>query len=134
MQNGDLKISKIETTNQEGSITSVFTQYEKIIIKIYYTGSTNEVVTPSIRIDNSNGVAVTGWDGNEVEKYFNSLDGDGYIELIIDEILLGLGEYSISASISKKTMLNLKEDSDILTYQHRLVKFSVKRKFKSTYN
>ena len=132
MQNGNLYISKIETINEKGNSTSVFTQYEKMIIKIYYTGNTNEVVTPSIRIDNSNGVAVTGWDGNETEKYFNSLDGDGYIELIIDEVLLGLGEYSISASISKKTVLN-KEESDILTYQHRLVKFSVKRKLKRNF-
>lgn len=81
----------------------------------------------SLRIDNAQGVAVSGYEGSHYDNYFDLTPGRDYtIRLAIDNFDLGESSYNIAASICERGFP--KDKHSFLFYIERLFGFSVQGK------
>lgn len=124
----ELNISRVSFHGMDDKETTTFIQGDPFRIRIYWHGATGRRVHPVIRIDNSSGIVVTGSNGAESGFKFEGLSGEGYFEANLGKVIFGMGDYYVSVGIVED-ILYQSEDS-ILAYQHRIARFSVKRKHK----
>ena len=128
LQNSGIRISKIELLNDVDSSVNVFMQGELMKIRVYWVGKSDEPFVPAIRIDNSSGLAVSCWSALDVNKIHEAASGEGFCELDLGAVYFGSGDFYITASLSRP-FLN-KGESDLLSYRHKFMKFSMKRRYK----
>jgi lipopolysaccharide transport system ATP-binding protein len=122
----ELEITNVQFYDGDGQSTATFVQGELMRIRIYWEGETDKVVHPSIRIDGAAGGVITGWEGAESDCRCIGLSGKGFFELEIKENYFGMGDYLVSASVAE--ILVQQSEESILSYKHRIARFSVKRR------
>lgn len=128
----EIQILKICLISSDGQERTTFTQGDVMKIRIYWSGKTDRKIRPAVRIDSASGICVTGWDGSETGMTRVGLSGTGYFELDVGMLLFGLGDFYVSASISEDVLHQTEET--ILSYVHRILRFSVRRKFKREFH
>jgi lipopolysaccharide transport system ATP-binding protein len=122
----DVSIERLEVVGEDGLPRLVFTQGERVRIRLYWRGITEKVVHPVLRIDSSQGITMTGWNGAESGFKLNGLRGSGCFELDAGPIWLGQGTFSVSAGLVEDLYYQSQEST--LSYLHRALRFSVRRR------
>jgi lipopolysaccharide transport system ATP-binding protein len=122
----EVVIERVELIGPDGTPQRVFTQGDRLRIRLYWRGITNKRVHPVIRVDNTQGLIITGWNGAEQEFQLDGLNGAGCFELDAGPIWLGLGTFSVSVGLVEDLYYQSQEST--LSYLHRTLQFSVKRR------
>ncbi|OPY62535.1 MAG: Teichoic acids export ATP-binding protein TagH [Pelotomaculum sp. PtaU1.Bin065] len=127
MGTGEIRIKKVELLNEKGEIRTVFTQGERMILRIQYDGfSEKEDLGPSYLIENASGVIVTGNVAYEQGFSFNTLAGPGIFEVDMGPVILGADNYYLTVAITRYSTWQTYED--VLCHQRRMYRFTVRRK------
>jgi lipopolysaccharide transport system ATP-binding protein len=122
----EVTIERVELVGDDGQPRFAFTQQENMCIRLYWRGCTSKNVHPVVRIDNEQGLTVTGWNGFEAGFVCNGLEAEGCFVLDTGAVLLGLGSYTVSVGIVEN--LYYQSEESTLSYAHRILSFSVKRR------
>ncbi len=121
----EVAIERVELVNGAGEPCLAFTQGDDLRIRLFWRGITNKRVHPVIRIDNEQGITVTGWTGAESGFHLDGLNGAGCLELDAGPVRFGRGEYTLSVGLVEDLYYQSQEST--LSYLHRTLRFSVKR-------
>ncbi|MCB1738817.1 MAG: ABC transporter ATP-binding protein, partial [Gammaproteobacteria bacterium] len=125
---GEIEISDVALLDSRGEPSTTFAQGEPMTVRISWTGSTGKRIQPVVRVDSATGGIVTGWNGNEADCVHEGLSGSGSFELEIGPVMFGMGDYLLSVGIVEDLWQQSEEST--LCYKHRVVRFSVRRRYK----
>ncbi len=126
MGTGKIFIRKVELLDESDLSRAIFSQGERMRIRIHWEGHVADRVHPVVRIDNASGLIVTAWNGDEEGFLFDGLQGTGFFDLDIGPVLFGAGDYFLSVGIVRSVLF--KGEDDMLNFKHRFLRFSIKRK------
>ncbi len=126
MGTGRIFIRNVEMLDLDGIPRALFSQGERLVIRIHWEGAINDTVHPVVRIDSANGLIVTAWNGDEESFLFQGLQGAGYFDLDVGPVLFGAGDYFLSVGIVRSVLF--KSEDDMMNFKHRCLRFSVKRR------
>ncbi len=125
---GEIEIYDIKTCDHDGIEKTTFMQGEPFRLRFSWKGSSpKQDIMPLYRIESSEGIWITGSDGNEQGLIFDGLAGEGTFEISTDELLLGAGEYWLTLGITRDTLI--RKEGDIIALERRCRKFFVKRRY-----
>lgn len=124
----EIGLQQVQLIDGEGREVGTLAQGDPLRLRIRWRGETSRRIHPVVRIDNATGITVTGANGSEAGFCFDGLRGEGCFEADFGVTTLGMGDYFISVGIVED-ILHQSEES-ILAYKHRLIRFSVRRRFR----
>jgi lipopolysaccharide transport system ATP-binding protein len=125
-----IKIVNVDIVDENFVSKNIFTSGDVFQISVEWEGdSIASEICCSFRIDDPSGAVRCSFEGYEHNEYLQSegpLSGRGRVVYKIENLDLGMGDYSLSLSLSKKMMPRGKEA--ILHYIEKVKYFSVKRR------
>lgn len=128
----EVEITKVELLGEEGGDKDKFTQGERMRIRIYWKGHAEGAdIHPAIRLETEAGAIIMADRSVEEGFFIDKLDGEGVLEADFGLVLLGAGNYFITAAISRG---RAKSEEDMITFLRRCRKFSVQRRHKGEFD
>ncbi len=123
----DVDVYKVVLLDKDGGENRIFKQHEPMTVRMYWRGSTDrQRLHPFYRIENSQGLYVTGSDGKDCGLVLQGLSGEGYIDAAVDRLLLGAGEYHLSVGLANDTLV--RQHGDVVALNRRCLSFRVERR------
>ena len=120
-------IERVEIIGSEGQPTHLFTSNEPASIRLYYVShATYDDLVAVVTITRVDGVVVCSLTSDEQGLPTLDLQGRGCLEITLDPVLLGPGEYYLSPHIYRDHPLPRRDD--VMDYHDRLYRVRVVRR------
>lgn len=128
----EIIFKSVDLVGYDDAVRNVFTQGESMKIRMYWEGQTDKSnIIVVFRIENVDGIVVTGGRSSEAGLFYEKLSGDGVFEVQYPEVLFGEGDYFLTVSLLRDSIMVGEEDMIILWRRCR--RFSIRRKHKRSY-
>lgn len=122
----EIDIHKVAIHDKDGRETCVVRQLEPMTIRLYWRGATDKPrLHPFYRIENAQGLYVTGGDGKDCGMVLDGLSGEGYLEVVFERLLLGAGDYLLSVGLANDSLV--RQAGDVVALNRRCTGFRVER-------
>ncbi len=122
----EVRIERVEITGSDGQPTHLLTSNEPATIRLYYAShATYDDLVAVVTITRVDGVVACGLTSDEQGLPTLNLQGHGCLEVTLDPVLLGPGEYYLSPHIYRDQPLPRRDD--VMDYHDRLYRVRVVR-------
>ena len=123
----EVRIERVEIIGSEGQPTHLLTSNEPASIRLYYVShATYDDLVAVVTITRVDGVVACGLTSDEQGLLTLDLQGYGCLEITLDPVLLGPGEYFLSSHIYRDHPLPRRDD--VMDYHDRLYRVRVVRR------
>ncbi len=123
----EVRIERVEIIGSEGQPTHLLTSNEPASIRLYYVShAAYDDLVAVVTITRVDGVVACGLTSDEQGLPTLDLQGYGCLEITLDPVLLGPGEYFLSSHIYRDHPLPRRDD--VMDYHDRLYRVRVVRR------
>ena len=123
----EVRIERFEIIGSEGQPTHLLTSNEPASIRLYYVSrAAYDDLVAVVTVTRVDGVVVCGLVSDEQGLHTLDLQGYGCLEITLDPVLLGPGEYYLSPHIYRDHPLPRRDD--VMDYHDRLYRVQVVRR------
>ena len=123
----EVRIERVEIIGSEGQPTHLLTSNEPASIRLYYVShAAYDDLVAVVTITRVDGVVACGLTSDEQGLSMLDLQGYGCLEITLDPVLLGPGEYFLSSHIYRDHPLPRRDD--VMDYHDRLYRVRVVRR------
>lgn len=123
----EVRIERVEIIGSEGQPTHLLTSNEPASIRLYYVSHvTYHDLVAVVTITRVDGIVACGLTSDEQGLPALDLQGYGCLEIVLDPVLLGPGEYYLSSHIYRDQPLPRRDD--VMDYHDRMHRVRVVRR------